>query len=91
MWWTSRYAARDCCPHALLRTSERQTSIARAATRARFRPTPNGSRRDSPLTRKTPDLRGFFMEAHTGFEPVLPESALPEPLLRKLDELKARN
>jgi hypothetical protein len=31
------------------------------------------------------------MEAHTGFEPVLPESALPEPLLRKLDELKARN
>lgn len=30
-------------------------------------------------------------EAHTGFEPVSPQSALPEPLRRKLEELKAHN
>lgn len=30
-------------------------------------------------------------KAHTGFEPVSRENTVPAPLLRKLEELKARN
>ena len=30
-------------------------------------------------------------KAHAGFEPVSGEEAVPEPLRRKLDELRARN
>jgi hypothetical protein len=31
-----------------------------------------------------------YPEAHTGFEPVSPDNPVPSPLLRKLEELKAR-
>jgi hypothetical protein len=39
--------------------------------------------------RKKPPLsRGFGEEAHTGFEPVSRETAVPEPLRRKLEQLR---
>ncbi len=36
---------------------------------------------------KAPLLRGFFMEAHTGFEPVLLTDGLSERIRRKLAEV----
>lgn len=43
-----------------------------------------------PPSRTTSEFEERGEEAHTGFEPVLPEQRLPEPLRRKLDELTAR-
>ena len=36
-------------------------------------------------------LTVIWEKAHTGFEPVSRENPIPSPLLRKLEELKARN
>jgi hypothetical protein len=33
----------------------------------------------------------YSLKAHTGFEPVSGESVVPEPLRRKLDELRGLN
>jgi hypothetical protein len=35
--------------------------------------------------------RVFRFKAHTGFEPVSAETEVPEPLRRKLDELRAQS
>jgi len=42
-------------------------------------------------TRKPRLSRGFIEEAHTGFEPVSREVQLPEPLRRKLTELRLQS
>ena len=38
-----------------------------------------------------PRLSELQRKAHTGFEPVSPEAEVPEPLRRKLDELRAQS
>jgi len=41
------------------------------------------------LMRKAHDYEQLERKAHTGFEPVSAETEVPEPLRRKLDELRA--
>jgi len=40
---------------------------------------------------ETPLYAGLLTKAHTGFEPVSSETEVPEPLRRKLDELRAQS
>jgi hypothetical protein len=75
-------------PQARGRTSRTWCWINPASIRAVLR---EAESIQAGLREQKPAFAGLFREAHTGFEPVSSESAVPEALRRKLDELRAQS